>query len=365
MHPETHYSLYRYTFTDQEKPLLESNNFRVSAFRYGSGVEAVRVKNNLGEIIVLPFQGQQVWRAQFNGRELTMKSMFSEPQPTHIFEANYGAFVIHCGATAMGDPAPQDKHPLHGELPNAAYHEAFLTIGEDAHGAYVGVNGKYQHTLAFAFNYLAEPSVKLHENSSLLTISMNITNLKRSPMELMYLAHINFRPVNGGRLVYSALPNPQHVRVRPYAPGLAVPPGYEEFISELAGHPEKHHEMTAQSLFDPEAVFFIDYLTDEEGWAHTLQVLPDGSADYVRYRPTELPKGLRWISRTPDQDALGMALPATAESEGYLKEKEKGNLKILRPNERFTCEFEAGALDAAAAQTVQRKIASIVDGAQV
>lgn len=360
MESETLFPLYRHYFIENEKTILEKGNLHASAFRYAGGVEALRVKNGIGEIIVLPFQGQQVWRAQFRGRELTMKSMFPEPRPTQNFEANYGAFLIHCGATAMGDPAPEDKHPLHGELPNAHYQEAYLKVGEDRRGRYIQVGGRYQHTIAFACNYLAEPGVKLYEGTSLLTISMSITNLKRSPMELMYLAHINFRPIDGGRLVYSALAKPEHVRVRPYAPGLAVPPGYEEFIRDLGRYPEKHHEMNAQAHFDPEAVFFIDYLADADGWAHTLQILPDGSADYVRYRPAQLPKGLRWISRTPDQDALGMCLPATAESEGYLKEKEKGNLKILGAGERFTCEFEAGALDAAVAKAVQRKIECLV-----
>jgi hypothetical protein len=60
----------------------------------------------------------------------------------------------------------------------------------------------------------------------------------------------------------------------------------------------------------------IDYLADEEGWAHSLQVHPDGSADYVRHRPTELDKSMRYGnglavasgSRADDAQAVAMNL---------------------------------------------------------
>jgi hypothetical protein len=97
-------------------------------------------------------------------------------------------------------------------------------------------------------------------------------------------------------------------------------------------------------MFDPEVVFTIDYLSDDQGWAHTLQVHPDESADYVAHRPDQLDKGVRWICRTADQEAIGIVLPATAEPEGYLAEKAKGNLKVLPPQGQFSCEILAGVL---------------------
>ena len=58
---------------------------------------------------------------------------------------------------------------------------------------------------------------------------MEIRNLKKSPMELMYLAHVNFRPLDGGRLVTPAPATPQAMRVRTLVPGnLSPPPGYRD-----------------------------------------------------------------------------------------------------------------------------------------
>lgn len=350
-------------FVEREKVLVEHGSLLASAFCFDSGVCGLRLKNESGQLVLLPFQGQQVWSAEFGGRNLTMKSMFAEPRPTRVYLETYGGFLIHCGATAMGVPSKEDAHPLHGELPNAPYQKAYLVVGQNDKGAYIGLGGQYQHTVAFNHNYVAGPLVRLYAGSTLFEVMLTVTNLKHSEMELMYLAHVNFRPVDNGRLVYSAPCTPQSVRVRTSIPSHIRPrPGYVEFIQELARHPEKHNLLAPGLVFDPEVVFFIDYLADDEGWAHSMQVHPDGSADYVRHRPAQLDKGIRWISRTGDQDALGFILPATAEPEGYLAEKAKENIKILPAGGEFRCEMEIGTLAPAEAGRMEEKIGQIVAG---
>jgi hypothetical protein len=262
----------------------------------------------------------------------------------------------------MGVPGPEDGHLLHGELPNAAYQTAELHVGEDAGGPYLGLSGVFRYTVAFNHNYEAHPLIKLREQSSRFQVSMVIHNLKRSPMELMYLAHANFRPVDNGRLVYTAHCTPQHVRVRSSIPSHIRPPaGYRQFLQSLEREPERHNLLVPGLAFDPEVVFFVDYLADEKGWSHTMQGHPDGSADFISHRPDQLDHGIRWISRTPDQDALGMCLPATAEPEGYAAEKAKGNLKVLGPGASFRIDMEMGYLDAGQADAMEAKIATILD----
>jgi hypothetical protein len=290
-----------------------------------------------------------------------MKSMFEQPYPTTEYLNTYGGFVVHCGATAMGVPTQNDTHPLHGELPNAPYQTAQLLIGQDERGPYLGVTGTFLYTVAFSHNYVAQPLVKLYAGSSRMSLSMTVKNLKRSEMELMYLAHINFRPVDNGRLVYSAPCTPEHVRVRSSIPSHIHPPeGYREFLKELEAHPEKHNLLEPGLAFDPEVVFFIDYLTDEAGWGHSMQIHPDGGADFLSHRPAELAHAIRWISRTADQDCFGLLLPATAEPEGYTAEKAKGNLKLLPPGGEFHCELEVGALPPDEAQELEDKINRIL-----
>jgi Domain of unknown function (DUF4432) len=358
---QTIVSLMPQHFGERARTLVECGELSATPFRYSNGVCGLKLANALGHLVLLPFQGQQIWDAVFGGRTLTMVSMFDQPQPTREYLETYGGFLLHCGATAMGVPTGEDTHPLHGELPNAPYQEAYVVLGEDETGPYIGLGGEYRHTVAFSTNYVARPLVKLYANATLFKVSMDVHNLKRTEMELMYLAHINFRPVDHGQLVYSAPCTPEHVRVRRSIPSHVRPgPGYREFLQELGDHPEKHHVLSPDLVFDPELVFSMDYLPDESGWAHSLQVHPDGGADYVAHRPDQLDIGVRWICRTPDQDALGLVLPATAEPEGYSAEKAKGNLKIVPGGGTFHLDMEIGALASEQAQEIQAKIEAIL-----
>lgn len=348
-------------FDGRNRSLIEHGELAATTFTYDSGVAGLSLRNSQGELVMLPFQGQQIWSATFGGRKLTMKSMFDQPWPTTDYLSTYGGFLIHCGATAMGVPMGEDTHPLHGELPNAPYQKAWVVLGEDDGGEYIALGGQYQHTVAFSFNYVAQPLVKLYAGASRCWISITVRNLKRTPMELMYMAHVNFRPVDHGRLVYSAPSIPESARVRESIPSHVRPtPEYLEFLKELQQRPEKHNVLAPDLPFDPEVVFTFDYLADAEGWAHSMQVHPDGSADYIRHRPDQLDKGVRWICRTLDQDALGLVLPSTAEPEGYHAEKAKGNLKILPGGASFHCEIEAGWLNPDEATAMTEKIQNIL-----
>lgn len=332
-------------FGSAERLLLVHGELEAWTFRYPSGVAALRLVSPLGQLVLLPFQGQQIWSAEFGGRNLTMKSMFHQPYPTRNYLETYGAFLLHCGFTAMGVPEKEDSHPLHGESPHAPYDRAWIDAGEDAQGRYLRLGGAWQYTVAFNHNYMAEPTVTLHEASSVFDVEMTLTNLKHVPMEFMYMAHVNFRPVDNGELICTAPATPEAMRVRRSIPShMKVADDYRTFIQELAEHPEKATVLKPGLAFDPEAVFFIDYQTDAHGWAHSLQRHPDGSADYIAHRPGQLDHGVRWISRTPDQDCLGIVLPATAESEGYTAEKAKGNVKLLGAGEKWVASMRMGYL---------------------
>src|SRR3954463_9885224 len=131
------------------QPVMQAGRMAVRAFRYSTGVKAVSITTPRAEVVVLPFKGHQIWRAAFDGRELAMKSMFDEPQATTDYLGTYGAFLIHCGISAMGGPSAADTHPLHGEIPNARFQSAQLMLGEDAAGPYLTMAGDCTQARAF------------------------------------------------------------------------------------------------------------------------------------------------------------------------------------------------------------------------
>jgi len=351
-------------FGPAETVLARHAGLTASVWRYRSGVAALRIANELGRISALPFQGQQIWEAAFLGRALTMRSMFEEPVPDVDFLQTYGAFFLHCGATAMGDPGPGDSHPVHGELPNARYQEARLVIGRDETGPFMGLTGSYRHRVAFSGHYLAQPTIKLHGKSSRISAEMRIRNLRHTPMELMYLAHINFRPVEGALLVDTVPADAAHMRVRSALPPPLVPSAaYSRLIEKLEGDPAAHKIIEPSLAIDPELVLSLDPLANEGGWAHGMQLLPDGTADFVSHRPDELDYCLRWLCQTPSESALGLMLPATAEAEGHAAEKAKGNVRLLPPQGEFRCSVEFGALDAGGAAAMRERIEAVMQRA--
>jgi hypothetical protein len=362
MHDVTTVHLHPGIFTPCELPVLSHAGLTASAFTYPGGVAGLRLRNERGAIVVLPFQGQQIWDAAFDGRTLTMRSMFDQPHRTQEYLATYGAFLLHCGVTAMGVPGPQDKHPLHGELPNAPYRSAHLVSGTDQQGPYVSVGGEYRHTIGFACNYVARPRVTMRPGAATIEVSMEVENLKNSPMDVMYMAHVNFRPVDNGRLVFSAPCTADTVEVRGAPTHLVVPPGHVEFLKELAADPARHLVLKPGMAYDPEAVLTLAYLADTDGRAHSMMVHPDGSASWISHRPAQLRRGVRWISRTADQDCLGIVLPATAGPEGYTVEKAKGNVLSLGGGKTIRWDLEAGLLLPAEARAMEERIDRILTG---
>ena len=347
-------------FLFEDNKLLESDHLSAMLFKYKSGVCGLKLINSVGNIELLPFQGQQIWKANFDGRDLQMKSMFEEPVQTMEFLKNFGGFMLHCGALRVGGPTQGESHPLHGELPNAPYQKAWLLYGEDEKGHFLSLCGQYEHREFFSAHYSAEPEVRLHENSSEIGISMKIRNLSNKQMELMYLCHINFSPVDKSLIEYSAKYSPETIKIRSSIPSHIKPdPGYVKLIDQLKINPILHHQIDREIKADPELVFYINYSADESGNCYTLQVHPDGKSDYVCHNKSQLPKAMRWISRTPDHDAIAIVEPATCEVEGYHTEKEKGNIRILNPGEEFACNIKAGALDVAQTNEVLKKIRHI------
>ncbi len=334
--------------------LAECGEFRAETFTYGErdgsrpsrgGVAALRVANSRGSFTILPWMGQMVWRCDFDGRELAMRSIHPEPfDCRRSYDESYGCFLMHCGLTAMGNPAAGDDHPPHGELPIIRYDEGWLEFGEDANGPFAAVGGTARHLLCFACNYAFSPRVVLRAGAATLEITAEIENRKDIPLEYYYLLHINHRPVDGSRIVEPPLARAPIINHE-------VPPDYygpwAEATNRFLDALDRDH--TLQSVvgakdesYRPEIVNCYFHEADAEGWAEVRQEFPEGGGVFVRYRPSELPYATRWIARTVDEDALGMCLPATAEHKGRAYCRAHGQQRFLPPGGRVAFHVATG-----------------------
>ena len=349
------FNLKREFFSDREFLIAEEGAFRATAFKYSTGVCAIKVENEKGYFIILPFQGQQIWRANFLGRELSMQTKFDEPVPTLEYLETYGGFLLHCGINAFGVPQSDDNHRQHGEIPNGAFDTAYIDITDE----YIAVGGTYNFNKSFVKNYSFTPETRLYHNETVLKIMIELENRRALDMEYMYLCHINFRPIDGSELIYSADYDLDHITIHKSVPD-TLPEAESKKLSDYFDALEKeitlHHKVGADyQAYNPEICFTVKYNGDENNRAYTLQYNNDG-ASYVSHPVDVLPSSVRWISRTGDENSMGMVLPATAEHFGYTNAKRKGQIKILPGYSKLNFMLEAGWLEKADADKVKAKI---------
>lgn len=345
-------------FGEADYELLRSGVLSAHPFRYPSGIAALRLENDRGHIVVLPFMGQMIWDAVFDRVDLGMKDMFSEPRAADSIAGTYGCFAFHSGLLGNGCPSPADTHPLHGEMPCAPMQSAALEIGEDAEGQYLAITGEREWVMGFGDHYRAHPRVVLRPGSALLDFGIRVENLASRPMDLMYMAHVNFALVVGGRIVQPAPFDAAHTVVRSVVPGHVRPtPEYLAFIDELARDPSGSAILDRPDRYDPEQVFYVrGSRRGVDGLTRMLLVRPRGDALSIAWNPDDLPHTVRWIFDNRDQQVAAFALPATCEPEGYLAEKAKGHVRSLAPGETVAFSVRLGHLDRAEAARAEAEI---------
>ncbi len=356
-------NIYENYFSELEKEICSFGELSATLFTYKTGVKAIKIKNSKGSATILPYMGQMIWRLDFNGVELSMKTMYTDPIPvTEDYTGSYGCFLMHCGLTAMGNPTERDNHKPHGELPIAKYEDVCILMDTDEKGDYIAVTGKYNRKFCYDVNYDFIPLIKLYKNATFIDIKASFTNNKDIPLEYYYLCHINHKPIDGAKLLYTA--DRKTIKVN-----RCVPENYwdeaggdatNKYLDRLMGNPSLMDEVGQEGqAYSPEIVFSMKYTADENGNAYTMQLNPDGTATYVVHRPEELPVGTRWISRTEDEDAMGMILPATSEHLGRTYCREHGQQKYLNKGETITYNMQTGLLDEKGAKALAEKIKSM------
>jgi hypothetical protein len=345
----------RSAFADKERIVFESAGIEVSAFRYDTGVEAIRLANARGFVVVLPYMGQMVWDASFEGVRLTMGSLFDAPRPAQVILDTYGCYAYHSGLLRNGNPGPQDTHAPHGEMPVAPMDACHLEL--DKSGAVKLVSTR-EYRRGFGAHYLAEPSVTLAPEQTLFDITMQVRNMSGFAMDLMYMCHINPAFVEDGHIIQPAPWTPEHMTVRTAVPAhIPVTPAFQAQMAALAADPGRMEILDPSLTYDPEQVFYLHGLRpDADGVVHCMLRRPEGDGFAVSWRPDEFSHVVRWLMRNPDVQVAAFALPATCAPEGYTAERAKGTVRSLAPGASAHFSVRTGYLDNKAAAVLQAAI---------
>lgn len=325
---KTTFPLYRQNFGREAQTLIINDDFTVQTFCYSSGIEAIKISNAKGFLTVLPFYGQMIWDAEFEGHNLKMENMFSQPKRGSIITETYGCFAFHSGLISNGCPSPEDSHPLHGEMPCATMDKAWLELDGDK----LRICGSYEYVMGFGHHYQASPSVTMSANSALFDIGMSVTNLSSSQMPLQYMCHMNYAYMAHAKLEQnipeSAIVLRQSVpdHVKPTASWL-------DFNNALRSGEIRLDYLEHAQMCDPEIVFFMDKLSQYSGEPVFTMTAQDGTTFMTRFKSDEFNYATRWILYNGDQKVGAFVLPATCRPEGYLAAERSGSLILLAPGE--------------------------------
>ncbi|MGV9183296.1 aldose 1-epimerase family protein [Arcanobacterium canis] len=312
-------------FHTHETLCVETGEIRISTKKYRKGIESLTIANSRGHVEVLPFMGQIIWDAEFDGRSLRMKNMFTEPGPAHEIVETYGCFAFHSGLLAAGVPSPEDTHMLHGEFATAPMDHAWLEVDGDQ----VRVVSEYEYTMGFGHHYRARPSLTIEAGSPQFHIGMEVTNLSEyAPMPLQYMCHMNYAFVPDG-VMSESLPDGAF-QLRRTIPAHVTPTERWTKINEaiLAGEIDSH-DLSAATEFDPEIVYLADDLA-QYGPVATFELTnPDGVTFMTRFSTNEFSTATRWVLYNPDQQVAAFVLPGTSRPEGFLAAQKAGTLIML------------------------------------
>ena len=333
----TRINLWRALFGEKPRILLENSDFTVTSFRYDSGVEGLKIANSRGHLIILPWMGQMIWDAQFDGHSLTMCNMFRQPKPATEVIETYGCFAFHSGLLANGCPSAEDTHLLHGEMVCAAMDEAWLELDGDM----LRLTGRYEYIMGFGHHYLAQPTVVLHKSSTLFDIKMAVTNLASVDMPLQYMCHMNYAYIPNATFSQN-IPD-EILRLRESVPSHVNPTAqWLAFNQRIMQGEASLSTLNQPEFYDPEIVFFADKLDAYTDQPEFRMISPDGTTFVTRFSSAELNYVTRWILYNGEQQVAAFALPATCRPEGYLAAQRNGTLIQVAPQQTRTFTVTTG-----------------------
>lgn len=321
--------------------LLDDGELRVEASRYRTGIESLKLINARGFVEVLPFMGQIIWNAEFDGVSLRMKNMFTQPHPAKEITETYGCFAFHSGLLAAGTPAPEDTHQMHGEFPTSRMDRAWIEVDGDT----LRVVSEYEYVKGFGDHYVARPSVTLMRGAGRFTIGMSVTNLSEyQPMPLQYMCHMNYAFVPGG-VMSQSFPDEAFGLRRTIPAHVHPTPAWTKLNQDILDGKVDKNSLASATSFDPEIVYMADDLPQYGETAECRLARPDGVTFVTHFSTVEFPVATRWILFNPDQQVAAFVLPGTSRPEGFLAAKKAGTLIYLKPGETRTFHVDTGIED--------------------
>lgn len=296
-----------------------------------NGVKAVEFTTGTGLVFrsVLS-RGMDITAASFNGKSLAWHSWGGDRAPQYYVESGtewlrsfFGGLIVTCGMTNAGAPSVDEGKELgmHGRFSNTPASNVYADgkwLGDD----YIfWCRGKIRETTVFGENLLCERTISAKLGESRFEIEDIVTNegTKTTPHMMLYHINAGFPVVDDGSLFIaptkSQIPRDDDARV----------------------DAEHYYLSEAPDIDYKERCYYHDMQPDKDGFVRSAMVnpkMPDGSVFgfCVKYNINELPKFTQWKQNGSGEYVVGME-PANCWVEGRAKERERGTLQFIKPDE--------------------------------
>ena len=165
----------------------------------------------------------------------------------------------------------------------------------------------------FETGYEFRPTYRLYENGTTFDVHNEIENLRGCRQEYSYMCHMNFRPLTAQN---SFIPqNRENIYLHELVPD-TLTDDEQKKLKDLVQSAEKRtftrtiRWAARSSSISPRSSSPSSMNRTKRGQRHWYAgVSRRFMRAMFRTTPAQLPYGVRWISRFPNEDAVGMLLP--------------------------------------------------------
>ncbi|MBI2841891.1 MAG: aldose 1-epimerase family protein [Armatimonadetes bacterium] len=304
------------------------------------GVEAFLFKTGSGfSFTVLPGRGMDISYADWRGRSIGWISQTGQAAPQFYEQAGtgwlrsfYGGLLTTCGLTYAGAPCvDQGKElGLHGRVSNIPACCVSYDCEWEGDDYLIWARGKVRESAVFGENLVLTRRISTKMGDDRLWIEDTVENRGHEPTPHMMLYHINigFPIVDAGSVLTS--------------PTKSVSPRDKDAETGVESY----------NIFEPptagfrERVYYHEMEPDSDGKITAALVnhsIAGGFGFYVKYSKEELPFFTEWKMNGLGTYVVGME-PGNCHVEGRAKERERGTLQILEPDESRSYSLELGVV---------------------
>lgn len=306
------------------------------------GLRAVDIKSPCGlDMTVLLDRAMDISYLSYKSIPIGWRSATRETSPVYYesrglewLRTFYGGLLTTCGLTYMGAPSVDsgEELGLHGRISNISA-ERVWADGKWEDDRYVmWVSGKVREAKVFGDKLELERKITTWMDEPRIVIEDTVENIGSTESPLMILYHINIGyPVldSTSRLLSSK--SKVTPRDEEAEKGLSR---YASFSEPVRGFKEQ--------------VYFHDIEADSDGNANIALVNEEfnngeGIGIWIRYIKDTLPHLIQWKQVGEGEYVCGIE-PANSLVRGRKIEREKGNLRFIKPGEKVNFRIEINVL---------------------